>query len=1554
MQCELIYTKEGSVPSKLIDELRAVLMSEEQVDKVYNSLFDVEHLSSLKTMPKDEFGQPTLESVLRVHGITSEQSILAAQRLAQGAGISSLSVSDETKDWLRGLYNPTLIDLRLVSDASFLLTGSGPIRSRVAPLGGDRYEVMVSIDDAARISKEHNIPMDDAIAYIMAHEVNHIYFNESSIKRMTDREEVMKIFERAKEEWKFASKKPNTRAFYSINEFLTEAVSNKEFSEWLRSVPYQSSNLMTKIWDSVVKFISFMIGKPSSKRIVSMYDKIYSMYLTARTAPPSLSSTQYLADPGAISSSQDDFFDALMAEASEITEDKDKNVYYDSKNPDNIFMRISDYAKGVMSLFRRKEKVGPSAAEWEAASIWGARFEDGKWVYSISKDTPQMTNVSPTPVTWDEFITIQEGYYDKYAAKGRLLHQLIMMAFSGRYTNDEIIKAFSDGITGSKINPYLVNWIISMDPDEKKMTMFKAIAEKMGLNIYDTNLPAEQKDKLLHEVVIFNRILNWAGRSDLLVKHSDGYYSLFDFKSAKDMDRQWSANILKYGRADRVVTENKRDLAHLQLSLYAVLLKLRNPSVQFRDIAISHIADQASAKLKNPTDSVPVGTFIPMIEAFLRNERPDEYSKLKEQLGEEAFAKVWDPREYSSAYSSSLTTELQTRTPSELYHLKATNLREMLQFSADDETFKFSPSEELAKRREYIKKTMSEIVELKKAGGLDEQTWKEDISWMSSWIGTNPDIANPYVRIFHEVLEEAMLNASKAIQGELSEHNKYFKPVWEQYKQRREGWKSGLAKLTFEKVNFSKYADVFDFLYRDQKNEAGETIRKALNTTDEHFAEWEAAHPGRRVSAEEKAYARFLDSRFKFFLTSPDSYYNKHVGEILNPITNQIVNATPLMLYNGIESPRSEQFEYWEGWFPRMAITREEVLSRHKINQAGFWRDLFRRYFTHYFENQFDRWAASKEEMIPIKGLGTNYLNAAQNHTLNMEEAFGKFVSSYYHKMFGDEVYALGRSIKLFSEMKAAEGTMPQMKNLVSFVDKQMQMVLLGRRQKSFQGKFTRTVFTNDDGEEFSWVKGFQSLKGWASSTVMWIKPITGIKNGVFLLMTTAKDSILREWMGYKESVPYKDFGVKGLVKGSADFFELQKDAINNTLYKNKAWLLAKHLRYLPDQEVMRAAHRDNLATRNRFFDQGTLYIFHSFFEEWAAISTMSAQLRSSTFKLEDGTTVSLWDMYEVVEKDEAYKLEWKKDAKGNPIARGYVNKSKDSKRPDIQPLTEITPEEAIAMKYVYQRMMGGYRPEERTALEYYVFGQLFLQMRKYLPNILKSAMMSRGKRGLGHYELKSYSESGLPMYEWVSRAVEGRWLIFGKTILAGLTGISKIKAPGTSWVSQWINNNFQNLESYRWAELTPQDREAVYDMILTWAFLGMMFGGSLAIFDPEDDKEIPLRKLWARMMADFSQQVNPVEVFKLVADTKPASFRVMSRFVLGMANLTQAAFFYSIGMEEKALTPKGHLRGSLEVFNTLPISSQFMDIVRFGQGYDVPYFEDFLKLHGNDLWRNQ
>jgi len=60
--------------------------------------------------------------------------------------------------------------------------------------------------------------------------------------------------------------------------------------------------------------------------------------------------------------------------------------------------------------------------------------------------------------------------------------------------------------------------------------------------------------------------------------------------------------------------------------------------------------------------------------------------------------------------------------------------------------------------------------------------------------------------------------------------------------------------------------------------------------------------------------------------------------------------------------------------------------------------------------------------------------------------------------------------------------------------------------------------------------------------------------------------------------------------------------------------------------------------------------------------------------------------------------------------------------------LKEIDENEIRTLYHIYERMHGGYREDERSRMEYFLLGEVFMQFKRYLPNIIKQGFGSRTK----------------------------------------------------------------------------------------------------------------------------------------------------------------------------------------------------------------------------------
>lgn len=113
---------------------------------------------------------------------------------------------------------------------------------------------------------------------------------------------------------------------------------------------------------------------------------------------------------------------------------------------------------------------------------------------------------------------------------------------------------------------------------------------------------------------------------------------------------------------------------------------------------------------------------------------------------------------------------------------------------------------------------------------------------------------------------------------------------------------------------------------------------------------------------------------------------------------------------------------------------------------------------------------------------------------------------------------------------------------------------------------------------------------------------------------------------------------------------------------------------------------------------------------------------------------------------------------------RGRRNISNIEGAPQYEEVKGLEIEELNAIKFLYEKLHGGYRLDERVRLEYYVLGEMLLQFRKFMPGVLKNIGASRGYRNTQGFFKEEKDADGNVTLKWTPQVVEGRW-----RLLAGL-----------------------------------------------------------------------------------------------------------------------------------------------------------------------------------------
>lgn len=261
---------------------------------------------------------------------------------------------------------------------------------------------------------------------------------------------------------------------------------------------------------------------------------------------------------------------------------------------------------------------------------------------------------------------------------------------------------------------------------------------------------------------------------------------------------------------------------------------------------------------------------------------------------------------------------------------------------------------------------------------------------------------------------------------------------------------------------------------------------------------------------------------------------------------------------------------------------------------------------------------------------------------------------------------------------------------------------------------------------------------------------------------------------------------------------------------------------YLPDSFDWYTRPNQLLTAKNRLFTSWAMLRFHSLPEEVISTAIFVAQLKSMEYTKADGTKSNMWDGYGDVQEDKLsdgtvyHKIDW---VGGK---RGVRNISTVKDKPIYEDLEGLTVEEVNAIKFLYERIHGGYRIDERVAAEYYIMGEMILQLKKYLPSVLKNVWASRGIRNTqGYLEQevdekgnKVFDQDGNAVYKWTPQVIEGRYRILLGMFFNFLSTRQKTNGEKGNKFLEWLG--YTKDESYQWSELSEAQKQDMYDFFLT------------------------------------------------------------------------------------------------------------------------------------------
>jgi len=308
-----------------------------------------------------------------------------------------------------------------------------------------------------------------------------------------------------------------------------------------------------------------------------------------------------------------------------------------------------------------------------------------------------------------------------------------------------------------------------------------------------------------------------------------------------------------------------------------------------------------------------------------------------------------------------------------------------------------------------------------------------------------------------------------------------------------------------------------------------------------------------------------------------------------------------------------------------------------------------------------------------------------------------------------------------------------------------------------------------------------------------------------------------------------------------------------------------------------------------------------------------------------------VWDHYKEVDKTTSYgdkykAIEW------DGAVRGTVVVSSNATQVQTAELTSLSIDEINNMKFLYEKMHGGYRADERTIAEYYIFGELALQLKRFLPSMLKNAFASKGFRAT-EGEYKEIEVNGQKVKQWTPDVVEGRYRMFAGQALNAIGMLPK-KGIGGKQFAEFFEDYGEQGQNYSWDNLSPTQTRDLIDFYVTFLSFGVMLIGGSVMWDADD--EDPFKKLYERIMNDFAAITNPIELLNQMTNLlyQPVAPTKWKKLIGAFGTTSWYAMAYALG-DEEAVTNMGNIRGYKELQRHIPIVSSLRDVFKFQEEYE-------------------
>lgn len=1150
--------------------------------------------------------------------------------------------------------------------------------------------------------------------------------------------------------------------------------------------------------------------------------------------------------------------------------DEDTHIYRDSEDPAVNFTSGTEFIKELSPRFK-KGSTEKSAARIAAEKIFGSRPLDSTIKVKVGEEERE--------VTIEQLTNIQQIRYKTGMASGTVAH-LLMERYIKKENGESVteIDKKIDKVAAAK--PDLqdevdISWWDWLDD------AMPTIYDKLNINILNPDVLESRRDKLKAELTLHSKTINVATKADTIIEHADSTITMIDWKGGKHFldDVSDRTRFLEGGDGVYEYYDTKLNIARMEVMLRALLLKEQQRETKFRKLQVVHL-DKLGVKHWD----VNIKGSLKVLEKYFKKTNPKKYEELKEKG-------LFNAANY-------LATNTEFTQASAYEGMSPKEIIEDMQDELDRLVARPKKDREVNDR---ITELADQIIKAKAEKDVEFNLKDEnDINWVKRWLGNKYTVKNKYIQSwFKDFLDPAVKDMRDEIENIQQEHKKVLVALLQEYYgSKGKNYSASYVEAEINKIGAAVGGLAGLAIGGGVGAAAGATIlghlgknyAMAINTEELY----EFMYDRNEDVLKKGLYLKTDTSKMSPAQLAYYTFWKNTIHTEYSKTMSKRVYVADLDEYKSLAEILDKPTELNDDFLPRVPITMEEIKERDGFKGAS--KEYLKRQAREYakiFNQDVTTFNEKHTHGVHLKYMGSKQIISEGNHTMNAELMFNKFIHNIVAKRHLDTPYAVGEGIKNLLHLKENG---KEFKNTISFLEDQMQIHILGRDRKEidkgFKIRIPKIVKGKVVPNQFWFIdvgRLMIAFKNFTSAITMWLKPVGGFMNTMLITAQNIKEAT-------KGSL-VKRFGVEGdeaeftlstLTKSQKMIAQYWADSFAGKVADNKLHIMLKQWDFLPSNFDYVTSQNKLYSGKQAWFNESNFFVFHGLGEEWGQMTLLVAMLLS---KKHNG--VSYWDNYEV----ENGKLVWKGGTRFERADAAGTTKI----------VTGLEPEEITRMKRVTARIHGGYRHEEKVALELTALGKWLLQFKKYLPSVIENAITGKyDDVSLGGWKKRE----GEDIYDWVARTNEGRIQLMGKYIAATL--------------SQKFGSG-QIFTDYTWEELGEEQRKNILDFYVSWGYWTAATAGLWAGFDDDDD---PWRQRFEMKVQDLTQSWNPLDTGRAIKEPTvviPRIYKIIDSFAdFLLKGVIQ-------GRVIKSGPNKGRMYGITNVRKGLPFVSTDEEMFRFG-----------------------